>query len=195
MGAQHLRIPYGLLRQLCYAGGTRLAPLTNKKRPPEPELDAEHIPYSYSPNSAPNLARGFTVVNPTSVVEIPADVMGNLSNEAYKFFRGSPFKDSLYFQCRGCGMEECAKERRLLHMRACRGLMQAIEERIRRDKICIICNTDTSRERWQIPLCSEACVNKWRFLIPAPYEVAKRFVLAADPHLMKVRCASTQTNS
>lgn len=197
MGAQHLRIPYGLLRQLCYAGGTRLAPLVSKVRPPELELDAEHIPWTSSATTAPSIGRGGPiVVNPTAMTVIDGqDHLGNLSNEAYKFFRGSMIPGSTMFQCRGCGMEEHLKERRLLHMRACRPLMQAIEERIKRDKVCVICNTGTSRERWQIPLCSEACVTKWRFVIPEPYLVAKRFVLASDPGLLKVRCESTQTNS
>lgn len=203
MGAQHLRVPYGLIRQLCYPGGTRLAPRITKIRPPEPDVDAEHIGYSYHPPTStgeaaptiirPVLSAGFNPVLPanmglglhleTSQGELSS--MGNLSNEAYKFFKGSVIVNSNYFQCRGCLIEEAVKERKLVHMRDCRVLMQRIEERIKRDRVCVICNLSTSRDRWKIPLCSEACVTKWRFLIPSPWMIARRFVLAAEPSLMR----------
>jgi hypothetical protein len=199
VGAQHLRVPYGLIRQLCYAGGRRLAPQVSRVRPEEPEIDAEHIPYTYSAGSAPTTT-SVQVINPTSLAIVGPrshgqDLLGNLSNEAYKFFKGSMIRESNYFQCRGCLNIEYVKERKALHMRECRALMQAIEERIKRDKVCVICNTSTTRETWRIPLCSEACIVKWRFSIPLPWITASRFVLAAEPHLLRMKCENTPTNS
>lgn len=195
MGAQHLRIPYGLIRQLCYAGGQRLAPRVNKIPPPEPDVDAEHIPYTYSATSAPTTGH---VVNATSLAIVgPRNegraLMGNLSNESYKFFKGSMIPESNYFQCRGCLMEGYSASGKGIHMRVCRPLIQAIEERIRRDKVCVICNTGTTRETWRIPLCSEACIIKWRFTTPLPWITAKGFVLEAEPHLLRMKCESIQT--
>lgn len=211
MGPQHLRVPYGLIRALCYPGGQRLAPRVSKIRPSEGEVEAANKAYSYSPNANAVATVGPTgfvparpqIVRAIPVVELPAsdervDPMGNLSNEAYKFFKGSVIKSSGYFQCRGCGMEEWNKERRTSHYHFCRPLMQAIEERVRRDKVCVICNSGTSRERWRIPLCSDTCIIKWRFTQPECWLVAKRFVLAADPTLMKIKqglCVSTPSNS
>lgn len=206
MGTQHLRVPYGLIRQLCYAGGQRLAPRVNKVPPPEPDVDAEHIPYTYSANTAPVLSSEVqrmmgTVLQPTSLSIVTVEgrdllgnlSLGNLSNEAYRFFKGSMIKSSSYFMCRGCLSDESLKERRHVHMRECRPLMQAIEERIKRDKVCVVCNAGTSRETWKIPLCSEACVIKWRFSIPNMWEVARRFVLFDEPGLLRKKCESIQT--
>lgn len=198
MGAQHLRIPYGLLRQLCYAGGQRLAPRVNKVPPPEPDVDAEHIPYTFSVNSTSTI--GEQVISPTSLSIVGSRqesyvVQGNLKNEAYKFFKGSMIPESNYFQCRGCLIEAYTIAHRPMHMRECRPLMQAIEERIRRDKVCAICNTGTSRETWRIPLCSEACVIKWRFSVPLVWLTARLFVLNDAPHLLRLKCESIQTTS
>lgn len=206
---QHVRVPYGLIRALCYPGGTRLAPRVSGVRPPEPEVMALDIPW-VNPGNWTQSSRGYTpagtVISPTTMTMVPTrpvivpdglmDSMGNLSNEAYKFFKGSTIRASHFFQCRGCGKDEYVKERKLVHMKACRPLMQAIEDRVRRDKVCVICNQSTSKERWRIPMCSEICVTKWRFSNPDPWLVARRFVLAADPSLLRIAaCESTQPNS
>lgn len=212
MGAQHLRVPYGLIRALCYPGGVRLDPRVSKVRPPEPDVEAVQIPWtsSWSPSSgvaatvSPSIVRPEQVTslvpvrNPTSVHIIDGkrlDVMGNLSNELYKFFMGSHIKTSSFFTCRGCMMSEYTAVRRTVHFAMCRTLMQAIEERVRRDKVCVICNQGTHKECWRIPLCSEPCIAKWRFSIPEPWLVARRFVLAAQPQLMRIKCESTPINS
>lgn len=190
MGTQHLRVPLGLIRALCYPGGTRLPQRVSKARPSEIEGDAVTIPVVYA-----SAVSYVPVVMPESFRNPGLDVMGNLSNEAYKFFKGSAIKVSHYFQCRGCFVEAYVKEQKLQHMRECRPLMQAIEERVRRDKVCVICNLSTDKSRWQIPLCSETCISKWRFQMPVPWITARRFVLAADPSLLRFKCVSTPINS
>lgn len=196
MGSQHLRVPYGLLRQLCYSGGVRLSPRVSKVRPPEPEIEAEAIPYTYSATS--NTVTRVPMIDPKLVVMGMGghvDVMGNLTNDIYKFFKGSHVVESTFFQCRGCLMMEYKQERKTVHFQLCRTLMRAIEERIKRDKVCVICNTGTSKERWAIPLCSDPCIIKWRFTIPDAWVAARRIVLATQPELLKIKCENTQINS
>lgn len=206
MGAQHLRVPYGLIKALCYPAGVRLDPRVSRVRPPEPDVEAIQIPWTsstYQPATvSPGIVRPEQVTSivrsPTSVHVIDGkkfDLMGNMSNELYKFFMGSHIKDSQFFTCRGCLATEHFTIRRTVHFAMCRGLMQSIEERVRRDKVCVICNSGTSKECWRIPLCSEPCIAKWRFSIPEPWLVARRFVLAAQPQLMRMRCESTPTSS
>lgn len=192
MVSQHLRIPYGIIRQLCYPGGVRLEPRMNKARPSEPSVDASYH-YITHKGYNPGSHSGIVVVNPTQVTpEHPKAVMslaGNLSNEAYRFFKGSPIESSDYFRCRGCEQEEQHKARKITHMKDCRLLMQTIVEFLKRDKLCVICNTQTKRERWTVPLCSEACINKWRFTIPPAWLAAKQLVLAHDSSLLRKRDA------
>lgn len=192
MGAQHLRVPYGLIRGLCYPGGVRLSPRVSRERPPEPTGDAVHY---YKPTISTSTTP--RVVNPTFVPNTVVhtieqanhlqglSIMGNLSNEAYRFFKGSSIMSSDYFQCRGCGAEEYVRARKLVHMKECRQLIEVITKLLRRDKICVVCNTQTQKERWTVPLCCEGCVNKWRFTMPGPWLDAKRLVLSQDPSLLR----------
>jgi hypothetical protein len=189
---QHLRIPYGILRQLCYGGGIRLTPRVNKTPPPEGEIEAvsstgnwDGTRGSYTP------ATGVHIVSSKSATEIVSSAQpdwlnnyGNLGNEMYRYFVGSPDDKSLFFTCRGCLNQESGKADASRHFNHCRQLISAIEERIRRDKVCVICNKGTSASCWGIPLCSPFCVCKWRFSIPVQWMIARRFVLAADPKLL-----------
>lgn len=200
MGAQHLRVPYGLIRQLCYGGGTRLEPRVRKVRPPEPE---ELVESTWTPSTSGYVAPGipstpFELARKAELArnraveilgpELVTEIMGNLKNESYRFFKGSSVKDSPYFQCRGCLAEEYMAVRKLYHMRECRPLIQEIESRARRDKCCLICNTHTKKDKWNVPLCSEACITKWRFAMPEPWLASRRLVLAIDPKLLRTPC-------
>ncbi len=191
MGSQHLSIPRGILRQLCYPGGVRLPRIIDRTKPPEPTDDALYIYEAYKPVYVPQRpAQPARIIGPSKVETLPVIDYGNLSNEAYKFFIGSRVKSSTYFRCRGCGGIEDHIDRRMYHMRDCRDLMKAIEERVKRDKICVVCNTGTSHTKWLIPLCSEACITKWRFSSPDAWEAAKRLVIAQSPHLLRITCES-----
>lgn len=206
MGAQHLRVPYGLIRQLCYSGGVRLEPRVNKKnRPAEPELhlNAETVwQGSFTPAAVTRTAVTKLIQpgqRPTNVIHLTAEelelaldkvnerAVGNLANESYRFFRGSRVISDPYFQCRGCLAEEYSQLKKVWHLRNCRPLMQGIEERVRRDRVCMMCNQGTKKDKWTIPLCSDSCIARWRFQMPEPWLVARRFVLAADPKLLIVR--------
>lgn len=179
----------------------RLAPRFSKVRPPEPELAINvESTWTSQPTPVTHTIASTRVVNPLVGPEILGPelveaLMGNLKNESYRFFKGSNTKDSPYFQCRGCLSEEYMPVRKLYHMRECRPLIQEIESRVRRDKCCLICNTHTKKDKWNVPLCSESCIAKWRFALPEPWLVARRFVLAAEPKLMRKPCVFIPQNS
>jgi hypothetical protein len=167
---QHLRVPKGLLRALCYPGGQRLSQRISRVKPPEPELDA-----------ASNWVSSSVVpISTSSPVTVRARTdFGNLSNESYRFFVGSKSTHTEFFQCRGCLLMEYSKERKLFHMRNCRSYIAQVIGIIRRDKVCVICNTSTDKECWTVPLCSDVCIEKYRFCIPQPWHMA-RLLLSRD---------------
>ena len=199
MGTQHLRIPYGFIKALCYGGGNRLAPRINRTPPPEGTTEAVPITQTWTGSGTGSYSpSGSTVISPTNVTQIAGgrDIclgLGNLSNEMYRYFMGISTEESTFFTCRGCLIPESGREKAPRHFDNCRQLIQFIAERVRRDKVCVICNTGTQRECWKIPLCSDLCITKWRFSIPPAWTVARRFVLAAEPKLLKLRIHPDRT--
>lgn len=184
MGSQHLRVPYGLIRALCYPAGIRLPQVKFKMPEEETEVMAvSNFTQSYTPHRA--YTEASLIVMPETAHIAPR--MGNLGNESYRFFKGSIIKSSDYYQCRGCLQESTVRAAKGLHMRDCRGLIQAMIDRIKRDKVCVICNLSSQREHWGIPLCSDTCIVKWRFFIPDAWLIARRFVLAAEPSLLRIK--------
>lgn len=187
MGSQHLRIPYGYLRQLCYPGGQRLDARVNRIPPAEGDMEVVPIPISYSPSSRSVVTdTTLEIVRPMYVGTPGFKQMGNLGNEMYRYFMGSD-EQSLFYTCRGCLIPEGSKAASTRHFDNCRRLCNAIEMRVSREQTCVICNTSTQRKCWNLYLCSDLCIIKWRFSIPNSWLIARRFVLASEPSLLKLR--------
>jgi hypothetical protein len=160
---QHTRIPRGLLKAICYPGGTRLPQLNTL---PLETTEAMAVSVFVSPT------RSLEIVPVTSV-----PMLGNLTNEAYRFFRGDRSRSSTFFQCRGCLEEEMELSAKVPHVKNCRPMMQAIVSLLERDSLCVVCNHYTYKKCWTVPLCSEACNNRFRFDIPPAWLHARNIVV------------------
>ena len=169
---QHLKIPAGLLASICYSGGRRLSRITEY--------------FTEEPHTLVNVGRSFGT-GPmglvTSPLVVPPTQLGNLGNEAYRFFKGFWNSQAGVCVCRGCFFSTTLQERSL-HMMSCRAIIQAVFQLLRKDGLCVVCDTKTSKECWSVPLCSEACKDTWRFSIPESYKHAHALLMQREPTLL-----------
>ena len=97
--------------------------------------------------------------------------IGNLENAQYQFFLGHPMATSGFSQCRVC-LEGVKLGERRDHSKTlgCCKIMTKVLKQVPRDD-CVICGAFTTKECWDVPLCSTYCEELWKFEAVQPTSV------------------------
>lgn len=153
------RVPFGLIRQLCYPGGRRLPEF--KLIRPETNVIATRKLYTSKPVLLP--------------APKPSD--GSLTNDQYRLFMGKS-AGSTGAVCRGCEKELRGADEIKLHTRICKVDVLSAIKLLHRDKKCTVCHTRTLFSKWGVPLCSENCEMVWKVTMPTAFREARRLARA-----------------
>lgn len=121
----------------------------------------------YVQSSFSERPRGFQIVDRRYQKKCPV-IVGNLPNEEYRFWRGSPEECLRMTQCRMCREIALSDSERAAHRAAthCTTNLIAIYRLARapRHPICMVCGRITLNEKWGVPLCDDAdCISDWKF--------------------------------
>ena len=111
--------------------------------------------------------RGFQIVDKRHREKRPV-IIGNLPNEEYRFWRGSPEESLHLTQCRMCRFVAMSASERAAHRAVthCTTNLVAIYRVARepRHPTCMVCSRVTHDEKWGVPLCNdEDCISDWKF--------------------------------
>lgn len=90
---------------------------------------------------------------------------------------------SFLTECRGCGnVGGNTIEVRRLHWQhgGCAKKLCAAYKLLLKDKLCVICDCKTSRERWGVPLCGSACEQAWCETESQPKALLAALLLVGD---------------
>lgn len=109
------------------------------------------------------------------VPRLPGEVLGvsgNLNNEEYRFWIGSPNRISGVAQCRACrkvchdAFERIAhKDDKTCHVggETCnRRLVNAYGMLLAQHK-CVVCREQTYQSIYGVPICQKNCIERWRY--------------------------------
>jgi hypothetical protein len=94
---------------------------------------------------------------------------GNLREDDYRFWLGSPVPNSSDSTCRWCASSAWSRQQRSDHFtigRQCNSKMLTVFKFALKAKtpICMVCAKTTWHKRWGVPLCNEPhCIGKWKF--------------------------------
>jgi hypothetical protein len=94
---------------------------------------------------------------------------GNLREDDYRFWLGSPLTGSSDSTCRWCANSAWNREQRVAHFttgRQCNSKMLTVFKFALKKKtpICMVCAKTTWHKRWGVPLCNQPeCIGKWKF--------------------------------
>ncbi len=103
--------------------------------------------------------------------EVPS---GNLSNEEYRYWIGSPYPASTLAICRACRTQVWTGESRLAHSKddkfvvggeRCAKRLTMAYAILLREPQCVVCKAQRyGSEKWGVPLCNKNdCLRKWKF--------------------------------
>lgn len=95
-------------------------------------------------------------------------VEGNLPNQDYEFWIGSPFPAANFATCRFCEKHTQGAEQRQKHWvdnkpNPCSGKIKAVASALRKDMKCVICDSRATKTPWGFPLCSVKCIVAFKF--------------------------------
>lgn len=115
---------------------------------------------------------------------------GNLPLMEYRFWSGARNEASRFAVCRGCRHSTHDSHQRKAHMEdlKCTDLLVKAYRRLITDEVCVICDKETSLQKWGVPICSPVCTEVWMFNMkrPAALDVAIELVYTsgqyAKPH-------------
>jgi hypothetical protein len=102
-------------------------------------------------------------------------------NWEYRFWAADVNEGScVVCECRACGSMFGGQPGRSLHLAnfGCAKKLVAAYKLLLKDRRCVICNEKTGNASWGVPLCTDACVNKWKHeeSQPAPLVAALHLV-------------------
>lgn len=107
---------------------------------------------------------------------------GNLANEQYEFYAGSSYPASDFASCRWCGdslYSNFMREEHFAHTE-CSQMIKKAAVLLRRDGLCVQCDTKTNKATWGVPLCGATCVARFKFRNgrqTTAYEAAKLLII------------------
>lgn len=152
---QDYHVPIALIRRACYPSGERLPKLVRIEFPPKAVVRDNLV-----------AARGgFT----TSTFD---DTKGNLDKPLYQFYVGKIRVNDSICTCRWCGTIGFGVHFTKEHGKAegsrtgCKRLLQDIYKTFVTNKVCMMCDADTLKTSWGVPLCSPECEKEWMFHNP-----------------------------
>jgi len=89
---------------------------------------------------------------------------GNLENAEYEFYAGVDFQSAPSSHCRCCHhMVFGAEERKRHKDKDCHATLKAAYKLLCIDMACVMCDARTLRKKWGVPLCSNECIQKFKF--------------------------------
>lgn len=104
------------------------------------------------------------------ILEVPR---GNLDEQEYRFWIGKEETISLFSACRACGDEMFGADARLAHKtkrnqfkgdNPCTVVLTMCYARLLAKRKCVVCHEDCfNRKRYGVPICSPACLKRWKF--------------------------------
>jgi hypothetical protein len=112
--------------------------------------------------------------------KVPKD----FSNWEFRFwaaYNGGDEDGQAFCECRGCNMYtwDTVVRRSHLGQMGCGRLLTNSFKLLLRDKKCVICDAETNKTEWGVPICSESCRRKWM------YEEAQPLALSEAIRLVK----------
>lgn len=96
---------------------------------------------------------------------------GNLETHEYQFFIGRPWLGSNWATCRACKQDLFTVEARKAHFKnhrdpsgtSCAVKIVAAMVLLQKDQACVMCDQRTTKVRWGFPICSDRCLDDWKF--------------------------------
>lgn len=107
---------------------------------------------------------------PRQMNEVRAPQIGDaLLNGDLRFWNGIDWKQS-YATCRSCGeVIHFAKERKAhLKEAGCGSRITRAINLLSRSNRCVVCDEETKRKMWGIPMCAKECQSEWAWLTKCP---------------------------
>lgn len=153
--------------------------------------------HDHTPYHEPNVSTFYTYVH-SAHIDYPfgkwhgrlgasSDLVGNLSGEEYRWYIGHTVFTSNFAQCRVC-LNICTSTlERLRHqksMKCCSYLAPAYSI-IKTRGICVVCNIETGREKWGVPICSNLCDHLWKFEVCQPLTLRMELLLCIQAQKAK----------
>lgn len=180
-----VRVPNALIRRVCYPTSYRLPkmpPRLEFPKKPEEKPVVPHIPVrsTFAMRGSPPHLVDISGKSPAVVMDYGR---GNLPNDEYRFFIGYPAKQSTVSVCRWCtGRFETEAARKAHKESDCKRNLISLYQRLRLDKLCVVCDVKTHREYWGLPLCSDACEQEYRFAVPdsMKFEISRLQAIAGE---------------
>lgn len=149
-----IRLPRWLLERKMLRGGLRLDPFPKREVTRPIPIYSNAYVSSYSPPSTLSVS-----------TETIYDIAGQIfAGWEYRFWAAALETDKVYVtECRCCNAVYMNRVNRLAHLKesGCSKKLVAAFKLLQADKMCVICNTSTTREKWGVPLCSEGCIKTW----------------------------------
>jgi len=111
-------------------------------------------------------ARKIYLPSANTTIEVPS---GSLMEEEYRFWIGSREAYSTWGQCRRCGKMAYNTSERRAHSDEtpypnCNTRLVMAYNELLKKRQCLVCQGGSgAKARWGIPLCSQACVEEWKF--------------------------------
>jgi hypothetical protein len=150
-----ITLPRWIITQKCMPSGRRFT-----KKPPFP----------YEPPVLPQWKNHFfggvesTQRGSETTFFIPGEIRGVFEGTEYRYWCADTSNPAcLVAECRCCGSVFGNENARVLHISqmGCSKHLVAAYKLLLRDKVCLICNNKTTREKWGVPLCSSGCQQAW----------------------------------
>lgn len=164
-----MKVPDALIRRLCYSSGAKRLPKLKRLLYPAP-MEAIPIPPFRTPVHIAGPGRmtmypdrQLALVAPPSKIEA-----GNITVDDYRWFIGRKIVQSTMSQCRFCDAHIHRADLMKPHLNAgnCKSQMVVLYTRLRKDRNCVVCDARTGGMKWGIPLCSDTCIESWKFALP-----------------------------
>ncbi len=91
-------------------------------------------------------------------------------------------KRGVIAECRGCMSVFSDTIARKLHLgqMGCAKRLTAAYKLLLKDKMCVICNMRSYKEKWGVPLCSSICEQAWREVESQPDPLKAALLLVGD---------------
>ena len=152
-------VPRYLIRQKCLWGGWRMG-----KKPV-----IEHPAYKFG--------------KVTTVIDGAPQLKG-FEGWEYRFWAAVEMEDKrgVIAECRGCLAVFSDTMARKLHLgpMGCAKRLTAAYKLLLKDKMCVICNMRSYKEKWGVPLCSPTCEQAWREVESQPDPLKAALQLVGD---------------
>lgn len=120
----------------------------------------------------------------------PEELKGVFEGWEYRFWSmntwlspSAKYGKGIITECRGCGTVGSTEQKiRQMHFNqgGCAKRLCAAYKLLLRDKLCLVCNTKTTQQKWGVPLCGSACQQAWCETETQPKALIDALLLVGD---------------